>query len=347
MNESFVFYKSFYDAIKEFDNDTVAEFFKLVCQYALEGEITETDNKVARALFQMTIPQIEANRKRRENGKKGGAPTGNNNAKKLIEKQPKNNQKQPKVNLKNNQKQPNVNVNDNVYGYNTPTNVVVYNQEEKKNNINIIPKKEEKISDFDKHFERLAEPIGVGIEFQNFREVASKRFGIVNWELALKCFQEHIKYNGKESQVLGMDDSTKLRDYLSKALPYIKLSDEVKVKPKQEHYNFAEIQDPARWRKPCVRLANREVEAYGKKILVGVILQDGREWYTPPELPAPQSRFHYYNLDTEQYDDTSQHRPECSGQSVDYPPMAWIHSRTTDYYLLKNRDKLEDKQPEY
>ena len=227
------------------------------------------------------------------------------------------------------------------------SNELSNNKEEKKNIINNILKKEENQTDFDRHFKTLADPICVGNEFQSFREIASKRFGVENWEQAIKCFKEHIQYHGKESEVLDMNNSIKLREYLSKALPYIKLSDEAKVKPKQEHYDFAEIQDPERWRKPCVRLANREVEAYGKKILVGVVIQDGKEWYTPPELPAPQTRFHYYNLDTEQYDDTSQHRPECSGQSVDYPPMAWIHSRATDYYLRKNRDKLEDKQSDF
>ena len=50
-------------------------------------------------------PQILANNERYENGKKGGAPKGNQNAKKQL--------KQPMVDFKNNSKQPNVNVNEN------------------------------------------------------------------------------------------------------------------------------------------------------------------------------------------------------------------------------------------
>ena len=58
---------------------------------------------IEKVLWTLIRPQLEANNKRFENGCKGGAPIGNQNARK----QPKNNQKQPNVNE-------NVNENENV-----------------------------------------------------------------------------------------------------------------------------------------------------------------------------------------------------------------------------------------
>ena len=282
MVDSFVFYKSFYVAIKEFDNDTIAEFFKLVCQYALDGEIIETNNKVAKALFQMTIPQIEANRKRRENGKKGGAPTGNNNAKKTTEKQPKNNQKQPKVNFKNNQKQPNVNVNDN--GYNTPTNVVVYNQEEKKNNINIIPKKEKSFSDV---FEAFKSEL-LGEDNEIWRETVTRKFGIVNHALALDEFKAHVIAQGKEKNVTEQNIS-EFKAYFANSARMGFLSDKSKSELKSEP-------KPTK-RKPCVFYTQRTGQG-----VIGVISQDGKTFYVHQDVGYPPTESHYWNPASKQYE---------------------------------------------
>ncbi len=59
-------------------------------------------------------PQITANKKRRENGKKGGAPKNNKNAQKQPKVENEKTQKQPKVENEKTQKQPNVNENVNV-----------------------------------------------------------------------------------------------------------------------------------------------------------------------------------------------------------------------------------------
>ena len=62
--------------------------------------------------MELIKPQLEANNQKYINGLKGGAPKGNQNAKKEKE-QPKNNQKTTEEQPKNNQKQPNDNVNEN------------------------------------------------------------------------------------------------------------------------------------------------------------------------------------------------------------------------------------------
>lgn len=53
------------------------------------------DKYILEALWETIRPQLYANHQRYLNGQKGGAPNGNQNARK---KQPKNNQKQPNVN---------------------------------------------------------------------------------------------------------------------------------------------------------------------------------------------------------------------------------------------------------
>lgn len=117
--DSFIFYRSFYEAICEADDDTQLQVYKAIAEYALNG--SETDLKgVASIIFKLAKPQLDANWKRFVNGCKGGAPIGNGNAikdDKTTEKQPKNNQdlteKQPNGNLNNNlNDNPNVNPNE-------------------------------------------------------------------------------------------------------------------------------------------------------------------------------------------------------------------------------------------
>lgn len=71
--------------------------------FAFDGKQTRTGDAIVDAFISSFEPQIVANKKRRENGKKGGAPKNNKNA-----------QKQPKVESEKTQNQPNVNENENV-----------------------------------------------------------------------------------------------------------------------------------------------------------------------------------------------------------------------------------------
>ena len=117
MRDSIVFYRSFYEAVKELPPEEQAVVYNAICSYALDGVEPELSG-VAKAVFLLVKPQIDANNARYENSVKGGAPKGNTNAKKVEEKQPKNNQKttkkQPKDNQKTTKGQPNENVNENV-----------------------------------------------------------------------------------------------------------------------------------------------------------------------------------------------------------------------------------------
>ena len=111
--DSFVFYSSFLKAIRAIKKrDIQAELALAIIEYGITGETAECGEMVSMAM-ELIKPQLEANNQKYINGLKGGAPKGNQNAKKEKE-QPKNNQKTTEEQPKNNQKQPNENVNDNV-----------------------------------------------------------------------------------------------------------------------------------------------------------------------------------------------------------------------------------------
>ena len=68
--ESFIFYASFYDAIKELPNELRLEIFDAVCEFSLNGKEPELTG-VAKAIFTLIRPQIAANFARYEGGLKG------------------------------------------------------------------------------------------------------------------------------------------------------------------------------------------------------------------------------------------------------------------------------------
>jgi hypothetical protein len=106
MRESFVFYKSFYQSIKELDTEYQVEIYNAIFEFEFNGKVPDLSG-VSKSIFTLIIPQLEANNKRYENGKKGGRPT--------TKAKPNNNQTitKAKPNVNDNVNV-NVNVNDNV-----------------------------------------------------------------------------------------------------------------------------------------------------------------------------------------------------------------------------------------
>ena len=88
MRESFVFYLSQYDAIKELNNEQLGRLFRAIFEKQLGNEVVlEEDIKIAFNFInnQMVVDQRKYEdmcEKRRASGKKGGAPKGNKNASK-------------------------------------------------------------------------------------------------------------------------------------------------------------------------------------------------------------------------------------------------------------------------
>lgn len=158
---SFVFYASYKEAIDNLPNEQKLNLFNAICDYALNSKITKLKTKTEKSLFNLIIPTLDSSIKRYEanakNGKKGGAPKGNQNAlkqpptaeEKTTQIQPKNNpnstqqtsEKQPKNNLNYNY---NVNYNEN-YNNNSYQNnskeIKVDNKKTIENELNCNDKK--------------------------------------------------------------------------------------------------------------------------------------------------------------------------------------------------------------
>lgn len=120
MKDSFVFYKSFYDAIKKIPEEYQLELYNAILSYSLEGIGPNNLSPIAEAMFILIKPNIDSSQKRYEasveNGKKGGRPL-----KKTQEEPDKNldkTQQKPNQNLDETQEEPdenlNVDVDDNV-----------------------------------------------------------------------------------------------------------------------------------------------------------------------------------------------------------------------------------------
>ena len=70
---SFVFYDSFYRAMHYLDECEQIQYIHAICNYSLYDVTIEMDPRIE-GMFQLVKPQIDANIKKRENGKKGGRP---------------------------------------------------------------------------------------------------------------------------------------------------------------------------------------------------------------------------------------------------------------------------------
>ncbi len=102
--ETFVMYKSYIDAVNKIPGEAdKLELLLAICNYSMTGVEPTFKSYVADLVFTAIKPSIDGASKRYqasvENGKKGGAPKGNSNAKK---KQPKTTQEQPKETTQNN-----------------------------------------------------------------------------------------------------------------------------------------------------------------------------------------------------------------------------------------------------
>ena len=133
MRDSIIFYRSFFEAIKELPANVQAKVYNAIFEYSLNFNEVVLEG-LPKTIFTLIKPQLEANNKKFENGKKG-AEFGKLGGRKRTPKEP----------LKNPKETPNVecimyNVNDNVECIMTNVNDNVNN---------ILLEKESKIKIFD------------------------------------------------------------------------------------------------------------------------------------------------------------------------------------------------------
>lgn len=122
MRESIVFYRSFYEAIKELPAEEFRNAVMAIMEYGLNDSEIDTSG-VAKAILIMAKPQIDKNNKRYENGLRGGTkPKQNQNGTKtepnpnqtVTKVEPTPNQNGTKAEPKRTNPEPNDNDNDNV-----------------------------------------------------------------------------------------------------------------------------------------------------------------------------------------------------------------------------------------
>lgn len=117
--DSFIFYRSFWEALKQCPDDVRLRLYDAITDYALNFNKPEGLEGIAAIVFPLIEPQITANNKRFINGLKGGAPSesmkGNQNARKNKPNQAQEQtESTPKTNQKQTKNKPNVNDNVNV-----------------------------------------------------------------------------------------------------------------------------------------------------------------------------------------------------------------------------------------
>ena len=101
MRDSFIFYRSFYEAIKDLPRDIQGEIYTAIMEYSLYGNETDNLKPIARSIFTLIKPQIDVNNKRFDNGNRGGRPKKNNQNE--TKDKPTNNQNETKDKPTNNQ----------------------------------------------------------------------------------------------------------------------------------------------------------------------------------------------------------------------------------------------------
>jgi len=75
-HESFVFYESFYLSMDSLNFEEIATFLVSICRYALYEETSNLPPNIE-SMFRLVKPQLDANLRKRRNGKLGGRPITN------------------------------------------------------------------------------------------------------------------------------------------------------------------------------------------------------------------------------------------------------------------------------
>ena len=72
--DSFIFYRSFYEAISELPKENQADSYNAIMRYALDQEEIELTG-ISKAIFSLVKPQLDANYKKYKNGKQKKSKT--------------------------------------------------------------------------------------------------------------------------------------------------------------------------------------------------------------------------------------------------------------------------------
>jgi hypothetical protein len=129
MRDSFIFYRSFFEAAEDLTPEEKCAMFDAICDYALNFAEPSLEG-TPKLAFRLIKPQLDANIARFNNGQKGGRPSSNKTKSKpnhnLTKTKTEPNRNQTKTKTKPltafgyTTEKPNVNVNGNVNGNDNP-----------------------------------------------------------------------------------------------------------------------------------------------------------------------------------------------------------------------------------
>ena len=88
--DGMVFYRSFYESVIALPEDMQLEAVKAIIEYGLDGK-EPVGQGIAKAMYMMAKPQIDANNKRYQNGVKGGRPARDEGSSAETREEPSNN----------------------------------------------------------------------------------------------------------------------------------------------------------------------------------------------------------------------------------------------------------------
>lgn len=92
MRDSFIFYRSFYEALEGIPNDIRLEIYDAIMQYGLYEVFPDNLSPYAQMAVKLIFPLIDKNNQRYNNGCKGGRPKKEENNQSITEQKPNNNQ---------------------------------------------------------------------------------------------------------------------------------------------------------------------------------------------------------------------------------------------------------------
>lgn len=213
MKDSFVFYRSFYESIKNLDKDIQIEIYNAICEYSLNDVQVEL-SPIASAIFTLIKPNIDNATKRYnasvENGKKGGRPKKNEKLEK-----PNNNLEKPNNNLNKTKSEPNENLDVDVdvdVDEDVDVNVNLDGDEDinSSNILSFIPKKEEEIlkEEFEKLWKLYPKKVGKEKSFTKYKKFRTSKTDYCTYEEVLKGLERYLKYIEQNSWYSPKDGST-------------------------------------------------------------------------------------------------------------------------------------------
>ena len=247
IRDSFVIFSNWAEAINTLPDEYQLETYKALMEYGMSGKIPDNLSAICKAMLVSFSVGMENSICRYnasiENGKKGGAPKGNQNARKKEKESEEDNEKQPKT-TQNNLEQPktsennlnvndndNVNVNDNkISEFNKEINNVFDNKRththENKERVSIKTDKEreEYLVMFDDAFAFLS---------GKFRDAGLEIIDTLIEARRVACTFEGLKFNHKSIGKISFDDMVKhlSSEKIIEIAGQLALNEEIKNRP--------------------------------------------------------------------------------------------------------------------